>query len=222
MDGFVWEAVVPNLVYQTDWATERIFDVEGVARLVTPWSRLFCDVERLPDEQEPCYKQGRGFYYTHGCDGEPLRQLDEEHKKYVHEHYYSVHHATFERMVAEALERTGHCHIIDGHSFGDVPYGTQCQAPLQPDFCIGTDAYHTPAHVLEHAVSFFRDRGYSVEVDNPFGGFVVPPVYYRTNPNVTGLMIEVNKRLYMNGNIILNEEVEKLKELMALLITDDR
>lgn len=214
IDGFVWEAVVPNLVYQTDWATERIFDVKGVARLVTPWSRLFCDVERLPDDLEPCFKQGRGFYYSHGFDGTVLRHIDETRKMYVHEHYYSVHHATLVRMVAEALEHTGHCHIIDGHSFGDVPYGTQCEAPLNPDICIGTDAYHTPTCVLDYAVSFFRNRGFSVEVDNPFAGFVVPQKYYRSNPNVTGLMIEVNKRLYMNGDSVINEQVELLKGVM--------
>lgn len=214
MQGFVLDAVGPNLAMQTDWATDRIFDLDGLTRLVTPWSRLFCDVERLPDQVEPLYMDGRGFYYTLGYDRSPLRCEDPEHKAFVHRTYYRAHHDALECLVAEALDRTGSCHIIDCHSFGELPIGTQCTAPLSPDFCVGTDAYHTPEHIREHAVSFFHEHGYSVELDNPFAGCVIPLSYYRTNPSVTGMMIEVNKRLYMDGNAIINKEVEKLRGLM--------
>ncbi len=214
MQGFVLDAVGPNLAMQTDWATDRIFDLDGLTRLVTPWSRLFCDVERLPDQDEPLYMDGRGFYYTLGYDRSPLRCEDPEHKAFVYRTYYRAHHDVLECLVAEALDRTGSCHIIDCHSFGELPIGTQCTAPLSPDFCVGTDAYHTPEHIREHAVSFFHEHGYSVELDNPFAGCVIPLSYYRTNPSVTGLMIEVNKRLYMDGNAIINKEVEKLRGLM--------
>lgn len=39
--------------------------------------------------------------------------------------------------------------------------------------------------------------------------------YYKTNSNVSSMMIEVNKRLYMNGNAIINQEVENLRGLMT-------
>jgi N-formylglutamate amidohydrolase len=46
----------------TDWATDKIFDVVGTKKLIAPFSRIFCDVERFEDDFEELYKVGRGFF----------------------------------------------------------------------------------------------------------------------------------------------------------------
>lgn len=218
LEGFVLDAIIPNMARQTDWATDKIFDVEGVAQIVTPFSRLFCDVERLRDEDEPQFKRGRGFYYTLGHDGALLRHEDPAHKQHVHELYYTAHHSLLDRYVHAALAETGTCCIIDCHSFDDQVVGTLCETPLDPDFCIGTDSYHTPDALRDYAVDFFHRHGYSVEIDNPFSGCMIPMSAYHKNPKVTGLMIEVNKRLYMDNLRILDEQVADLQRLMTLFV----
>ena len=215
LEGFVLDAIILNMALQTDWATDAIFDVEGVAQIVTPFSRLFCDVERLRDEDEPQFKRGRGFYYTLGFDGSLLRHEIAEHKQHIHKEYYTAHHALLDHMVHEALATNGRCCIIDCHSFNEQVVGTLCETPLNPDFCIGTDSYHTPDALREYAVDFFTSRGYTVELDNPFSGCVIPMSVYQTNPNVNGLMIEVHKRLYMDDLRILHDQVRHLQHVMS-------
>jgi N-formylglutamate amidohydrolase len=40
--------------------------------------------------------------------------------------------------------------------------------------------------------------GFSVLVDRPFAGALVPATYYRREPRVRAVMIEINRRLYMH------------------------
>jgi N-formylglutamate deformylase len=52
----------------------------------------------------------------------PLRRAlnADERARLIGEHY-RPHHAALERAVANALERTGQCLLIDAHSFPSVP-----------------------------------------------------------------------------------------------------
>src|SRR5207247_4908351 len=72
------------------------------------------------------------------------------------------------------------------------------QDPDRPDICIGTDPLHTPDALRDIAVNAFTDAGWSVTVDRPFSGALVPQPYYRADRRVTALMVEVNRRLYMD------------------------
>src|SRR5690554_1315333 len=67
----------------TDHATDLIFDTPDVEKLVFEYSRVFCDVERLDDENEVMFRFGRGFYYTKTDDGRDLRLLNEETKNKI-------------------------------------------------------------------------------------------------------------------------------------------
>jgi hypothetical protein len=102
--GFITERIEDNLLEMTDWATDDMFSTEGVARLVVPHSRLFCDVERFDDEHEPQFRNGRGFYYSNGYDGLPLRTVNEEHKRMVYNDYYKKHHGALYQAVMEKIE----------------------------------------------------------------------------------------------------------------------
>ena len=117
MEGFLPEKVEENLLLLTDWATDRIFDVGGVEKIIAPFSRLFCDVERFEDAEEPMVEVGRGFFYTHGYDGSALRKADAGLKDAVYRDYYLRHHERFYALVRERLERYGVCHVVDCHSF---------------------------------------------------------------------------------------------------------
>lgn len=213
--GFDLEKVENNLTCMTDWATDEIFDVNGIGRIVVPFSRLFCDVERLSDNAEPMYKIGRGFFYTNGYDGAELRKMDTELKQRVFRDYYQTHHELFFHEVNNRLKQYGVCHIIDCHSFNEEPIGSLVGNPASPDICIGTDAYHTPDYLLRYTMNFWTEHGYSVELNNPYSGCIIPSEFYETEKNVKGIMIEINKRLYMDGEQVNREKVGRLNMLMS-------
>lgn len=71
---------------------------------------------------------------------------------------------------------------------------------VRPDICIGTDDYHTCAELREKTVTFFEARGYRVAVNDPFAGALVPERFYRKDPRVQSVMIEVNRKLYIDAD----------------------
>ena len=69
-------ALDAELMRMTDAYTDELFPVTTVevARLVFPVSRLICDVERFPlDQDEPMASRGVGVVYTRTSMGEMLR-----------------------------------------------------------------------------------------------------------------------------------------------------
>lgn len=213
-EGFIKDKIEENIHLLTDWATDTLFDVDGVDKIVTPYSRLFCDVERFEDEGEPMADIGRGFFYTNGYDGSPLRILDEGLKAQVYTDYYLKHHALFYEKVKEKLAQNGVCHIVDCHSFNDNPLVPFMDNAFSPDICIGTDAFHTPKSLSDDALRYFKSRGYSVEINNPYSGCIIPKAFYLVNPNVKGIMIEINKRLYMDEGLVNDEKVKALQTVL--------
>ena len=97
-----------------------------------------------------------------------------------------------------ALEQFGRCVIIDAHSFPVTPMPTQVDVGDPPEIGIGTDAMHTSAALAEMVHAFFTDRGFSVGVNRPFAGALVPNAFYGRDARVQSVMIEVRRDLYMD------------------------
>lgn len=202
----------------TDHYTDELFYPSvSCARIIAPVSRLVCDVERFPhDADEPMAKEGMGAVYTRTSTGADLRRVQKEERDRVMETYYIPHHASLSRAVASELTDSDTCLIIDCHSFSGTPLPHEPdQTVPRPQICLGTDAFHTPDHVLQTAETFFRDHGLSVAINTPFAGALVPLEYYRTMPGVHSLMIECNRSLYMDERTGQKHEVfERLKKVL--------
>jgi N-formylglutamate deformylase len=69
---------------------------------------------------------------------------------------------------------------------------------MRPDICIGTDEHHTSKKLTECVVGFFKSKGYSVCINTPYSGSMVPLKYFRSSLKLSTIMIEVNRKLYMN------------------------
>src|SRR5207249_7486826 len=132
--------------------------------------------------------------------GAPLRDQPAGHERAALLHrFYRPPHQGLTALVDAALRADGRCLVLDGHSFPSAPLPYELdQDPDRPDICIGTDPYHTPDALRDIAVNAFTDAGWSVTVDRPFSGALVPQPYYRADRRVTALMVEVNRRLYMD------------------------
>jgi N-formylglutamate amidohydrolase len=110
------------------------------------------------------------------------------------------HHAKRTRLVEEALAAHGRALIIDGHSFPSRPLPVDLdQSPERPDICIGTDGFHTPPQLVEALIDTCAEFGWSVAVDRPYTGTLVPLVHCGKDSRVVSVLIEVNRRLYLKN-----------------------
>lgn len=213
--GFIVSKINNEIQLLTDFATEDIFQVPSVESIVFPYSRIFCDVERLPDDQEIMFKSGRGFFYTHTDSGELLRVDSDNIKQHIWKAYYMPHHKRLTAMTQDKLNKHGVVTIIDCHSFADVPFQSDLvQTKERPDICIGTDEFHTPQYLVELISEKALNLGFSCEVNSPYSGTIVPSEFYKRNNKVQSIMIEINRKLYMNQGVVNYESVHFLNDFV--------
>ena len=187
----------------TDHLTDELFAVsrDVAASVKFPISRLVVDPERFEsDAQESMAARGMGVVYAQTSDGRPLRRpLMPAERERLLEQWYRPHHATLRAAVSAAIDARGTCLIIDAHSFPSVPLPYEVhQDADRPDICIGTDDFHTPKELSETVVSLCRNAGWTVAVNKPFAGALVPEPYFRADSRVRAVMIEVNRRVYLD------------------------
>jgi len=189
----------------TDWYTDDLFSLpDTVAQTLRfPVSRVVIDPERfLDDSVEPMADRGMGVVYTKTCDGAPLRaSLSEADRQTLIDRLYTPHHREFEDAVARCLREHDRCLIIDAHSFPDRPlpcHLEQYGSAASPDVCIGTDKFHTSSGLAEQGRAAYEEQGYTVHMNQPFAGSIVPLRYYRHDRRVSSFMVELNRRLYMH------------------------
>lgn len=203
----------------TDWYTDQIFDIRVVDKLITPFSRVFCDVERLPDDRESMLSIGRGFFYTSTVNGKLLRTDVNNLKETIYKNYYLDHHKKLNSLTKDKLEKYDRCLLIDCHSFNDLPIPTDSsQDEYRPDICIGYNN-HTDMYLLNYFTAFFESHNFNVEVNYPYYGAMIPSDYEDKDYRVKSIMIEINKGLYMNPDLSpIPNRITYLREIISHLI----
>jgi N-formylglutamate amidohydrolase len=217
-----------ELVRMTDWYTDELFDLpeKRAESIRFPVSRLVLDPERFVDDQnEPMAARGMGAIYTRTSTGHTLRQeLTLAERQRLLGLYYWPHHEKLECAIASALCEQGFCLIIDAHSFSSTPLPHETdQHPGRPDICVGTDEFHTPAGLLERAISDIRSQGFSVAVNRPFSGSLVPGKFYKKDRRVGSIMLEINRTLYLDEHtgckqLCFDEFCRRWKRVVAQII----
>ena len=177
-------------------------------------SRLVLDPERFEDDaQEMMTSRGMGVIYTRTSDGRELRAApSEEERQELLDRFYRPHHAALEQAAEKCLNGFGRCLILDCHSFCSSPLPFELdQDPVRPDICLGTDPFHTPPGLTDSIEQFFRTLGWTVYRDKPYKGTLVPIKFRGQDRRVSSIMIEVNRKLYMD-----EETGEKLLSFPAI------
>lgn len=199
-----------ELLRVTDHYTDDIFavPVQAAAMVVYQVSRLVCDPERFcSDPDEPMAARGLGVIYTKRHDLGSLRvSPSPAEREALLNRFYRPHHRALEDAVAQSIAAHDRCLVIDCHSFPGVPLPYESDPDARPDICIGTDRFHTPDRLRDAAVRAFADAGLSVMVNRPFAGALVPVSRYHQDRRVTAIMIEINRRLYMDEASLLSGE----------------
>lgn len=168
----------------TDWFTDDLFMPSEELRpqitpVVFPYSRFFMDVERLIDD--PMSSIGQGILYTH-CNGNNRDICVEDYMPIYHEHI-----GQFKDLLnVDSL-------IIDCHSYPSDFSDTDV------DICIGYNRNKSYNKTIVSLVqNHFTNYGYKVSRNTPYSNSLTPvhPIFY------SSIMIEVNKRIYMNEDSI--------------------
>lgn len=151
----------------TDWHTDEIYTHENGKRVVFCVSRLICDVERFEDNaQESMSQKGMGVCYTHNSFAKHFRDIDRDEREAVLNTYYRPHHKALSDAVDTELAEEGKALIVDCHSFPDEIHAYHSNFK-RPDFCIGSDSFHTPTKLLDLAKRFLETKGYDVLLNEP-------------------------------------------------------
>jgi len=197
------EELRKELRQMTDHLTEALFTTcAGEAVVVkSPVSRLVVDVERFADdENEPMAARGMGAIDRVTSSLAPLRrQLSDEQRSSLMQAWYYPHHDRLESAVAAAVDRHGQCLVLDCHSFPStpLPYEQGDASLSRPEICIGTDPFHTSEAIAQAFASAFSGAGWTIAINQPFSGAMVPASRYQRDLRVGAVMVEVNRRLYL-------------------------
>ena len=189
--------------FLTDHYTDSLFIHRYSERVIFPYSRLFCDVERYrDDEKEEMSKIGHGVVYTKGATKNIIREnLSEEHIENVKSKYYDKHHKELALAVNRQTALFPKVVLVDCHSFRD-------DENIYADFCIGINKENVPPFI-EEIIELLHSKGFTISINEPFIGSMIPEKFIGQEDIFT-FMIEVNKNLY------LTEKYEKNKNFINI------
>jgi N-formylglutamate amidohydrolase len=197
------KAVLDAIEKYTDYRTSELFYHKRAERVEFNYSRVFCDVEKL-EKNEPMELLGRGILYdvSRTSRKHPDRALK----------LYKEHHKKLFESVQKEKDLFKKVMIVDCHSFSNEQAKEQGVHSNIPDICLGVDNIHTPSTLLSLCQEHFEKDGYSIGINTPFSGTIVPLELYG-NKDVLSIMIELNKAIYAN-----EEDFNKLKNSITLLL----
>lgn len=193
-------ALIREVRKWTDWYTDLIFipgDRLMVKSITADYSRFVVDVERIVND--PLNDIGQGIVYTkfNGIK----RTLDEEERLGMMAYYYA-----YIKQLKEMLNE--HSLLIDCHSFSSDL--------ADVDICIGVndDRSRPTDFVIELVTEVFTQAGFSVRINHPYSNAIAP----QTDFAYDAIMIELNKRIYMNEQTLeLNESANKVRATLDTL-----
>ena len=215
-----------HLAASTDHFTDELFDsnLPNTQALIFPISRLAVDPERFErDALEPMAKRGLGVLYERGHDGNVIRRLiTGARREEILAAWYRLHHDWLTQSVDDALSRAPRALVVDCHTFPDVPFAMDADKEVpRPDVCIGTAGIHTPAWLVRAATKWCKSQGWSVRVDAPYSGSMVPLKHNGKDRRVLSIMIEINRARYMElqgTQAVRRSSLKKCKRFVAGLV----
>lgn len=193
------EILNQEMLKLTDWYTDDLFGNEIDCSIKAPFSRIFCDTERFSEDDEEVMAQfGMGVLYEKTDDGKLLRKITPELRTRILNEYYWKHHNHLTEAVRFQLKQFDTATIVDCHSFPHIRINRALdKSEFRPDFNIGTDVFHTPHKLIDASVKYFESKGFSLGVDQPYSGSIVPMEYYKKDKRVQSMMLEINRGLYL-------------------------
>ncbi len=142
-----------------------------------------------------------GALYTRTSDGKELRRrLSEHERESMLQAWYRPHHERLTRIVDQLLEKFDRALVVDAHSFPSIALPCdRDRTSGRPEVCIGADNFHTPLALAAAVVNSYVSAGYTVKINAPYAGALVPLAHYRSKDRrVASVMVEINRAVYMD------------------------
>jgi len=201
----------------TDLYTKELFGKNKYPKIITKYSRIYCDVEKFANDNDEIMSQfGMGVIYTKTNKGVEFNNPSTNYKNNILNTYYLPHHNKLDNIVEKLLNNK--TILIDCHSFSKEIIMFEDKKQDLPDICIGfyNDYYSEPLTLF--IKSYFESLGYSVKFNYPYSGTIVPNKFFKTKTNnLFCVMIEINKNLYLNKNNKKNSKFKMLRNQIQTL-----
>ena len=208
-------------LFLCDLYTDKFINNKNCYIVKFKYSRMFCDVEKFKDDsKEIMSKIGMGVIYTKDSNGNKIINVDSEYKNKIINTYYDKYHSKMDTLITRILKKEENCYIIDLHSFSDLQAKKTLNLTNCPDICIGIDDDFKDDIINKKIIDFFKENGYSVQINYPYEGSFVPNIVYKNKfNNVKSIMIEINKRIYLNKDYTIKEkQFNQLKDNINKII----
>lgn len=180
------------------------------------YSRVYCDVEKfLDDSLEVMRKYGQGVFYLKDHKGRKIRRVTNDYKEKVLLEYYYPYHKGLDDLTLSLLNKK--LIIVDCHSFSEELV-LHNKSSNYPDIDIGFDMQYYSKDLVEGVKEIFVNNGYKVSFNFPYEGTLIPNAIYNKNiPNVYCLMIEINKKIYLNNQKDYQKCKSTIKEVLEFI-----
>lgn len=203
-----------------DLFTDQIYDVSTAYQVSATVSRLVVDVNRSPDDlpidntlSDKGVVVGISENGNHVYSTLPTQQNIAERIAKYHDPFH-------QKITALAPDMK---FVIDGHSMRSIgPAMREDAGDSRADIVLGNRAYATCSReMMLFLFRFFREKGFSVKVNDPYDGRYIIG-YHCSRKNLQGVLIEVNKSLYMDEELLTPypEKIQQLKSVMKELVEE--
>ena len=178
-------------------------------RITSSYSRFVVDLERyLDDSKEPMAQKGMGYLYNRLIDGSPF-----DRSVFGSSAYYTRYYKHQHTQLKQAIESIGEgAVLLDLHSFNPTPLACDMDTrPDRPDICLGfnNDTTKPDDALLRALKEYFEGNELTVAFNTPFSGAMT----VHTHTPYKALMIEINKKCYLDNHILKND-AGKLSDIL--------
>jgi N-formylglutamate deformylase len=205
-----------------DMAVDVLFDqapAVGAVLLAARFGRIYCDVNRAPDDLDPASIQGdfgaalrpsakarlgKGVVWQAvPPDGAPLYadKLPAAAVRARLRDYWRPYHRALGALLDETHARFGRVFHLDCHSMQAVSNAMHEEGAgrARPDIVLSDREGRTTAPAfLEAAILLLEAEGFAVAVNDPYKGAEIVRRYGRPEAGRHSLQLELNRRLYMD------------------------
>ena len=215
---------------------ESVLDQYKIPRVVTPYHRYVVDCNRWPTDvdrdsvegnEKPSGSHPTGLHWRKTTAGyvlfkKPLSQsLHETIIKKYYEGFFRDIDSLYQKWDQQGIKNIYH---LDLHSMPSR--GTEAHRDPgedRADIVIGDEHGKTATQEwTEQVISAYRNQGFNVRLNHPYKGGTIVEKYGRPAQGRQALMIELNRKLYMDEETkqMIPAKAEATKKRLAKAISE--
>ena len=229
-----------TLMYDVDRFIDRMYEpalnLLGIPKVITPWHRYLVDCNRWPTDTDcdslegspnPSGSHPTGLHWRVTTAGYVLipKPLSQKLHKTILEKYYKGFFEKIDSLYKKMKQQKGVQQIyhLDLHSMPSQ--GTKAHRDPgedRADIVIGNEKGQTASEEWTQQVKLaYQQEGFKVRLNYPYTGGTIVEKYGKPTLGHQALMIELNRRLYMDEKTkqILPDKAQLVQERLKKVIT---